>query len=235
MTSRRSAVMRKISLAAIMAALSLAAPGAGRSDDCFLALAGIHGSAPSGPFGRDTIELLGWGWGGAADSSTAAGTGAGRSPVAEIRFSKRFGAPSSVDLQKARHTGTLMAGGRLICFQVYGRGDAYLKLEFNDVRVVDLQTRHVPGQIPPSPVESVAVGFSRILMDAAPVGQDGSTGPPLLFGWNYAAGSSINRGSPMEWGRSGSQGTGGPAGVPVPVQTPAKVLPSPTSPQSIRK
>jgi len=236
--------MRKIFLLACIASIVLAAPAAGWADDCFLALAGPFGDTPGGPFGSESIALLGWSWGGAVDLHSPAGIVAGNPPVPEIRFLKRIGAPSSVNLQKARHARTLLMGGRLACYQIYGRGDAYLKLEFNDVRVLEIQTRYVPGQTPPVPIESVAIGFSRIKMDAAPIRQDGTLGPPVLFGWDYANNRLIEFSSPGTGSGSGTQGTGGTSGsgaagpAPTtvsPVLSPAKVIPPPTTPQPVKK
>jgi len=179
--------MRKFLFVACIASIALAAPGAGWPDDCFLSLAGIGGDVSIGHPPTQSFALLGWSWP-PVDQKSPAPSGAypGEKKtmvVPEVGFLKRIGAPSSVDLQKSLHSGTGIREGMLACYQSYGRGDAYLKLRFGDVRIIDMQTRYVPGQNP-TPIEEVTIGFSHIVVDAAPIRPDGSLGSYVSFGWD---------------------------------------------------
>jgi type VI secretion system secreted protein Hcp len=179
-----TSVGRTLSILAMLIALAVAAPAAAAAPECFLKLDNVPGDSADARH-RGEIELTGWTLGVASTGSMTpgSGAGAGRAEFHPLKVTQQLdrAVPPLVRLAAA---GQHVAAATLT-FRRPGREAAdYLKIALSDVLVTGVRLIET-ADAPPS--AEIVLVYGRIVIEYRPQMPDGSTGPPVVTGWDVRA------------------------------------------------
>jgi type VI secretion system secreted protein Hcp len=148
----------------------------------FLKLGGIDGESTDARH-RNEIELASFGWGAtnAGSASPGGGSGSGKVALQDFHFTTRVSAASPklfVSCASGKHIKSAVitarkSGNRQL--------ESFLRIELDDVIV---SSYHSGAKDAEEPVDSVDLGYSKIVIDYAPRNPDGSIGTIVTGGWD---------------------------------------------------
>ena len=153
-----------------------------REVDMFLKLDGVNGESQDAKY-KQSMELVGWGWGLSNTGSfhTATGGGTGKGICHDISISKLVDSASPL-LIAACMSGKHITTATLVCRKAGGAQVPYLTITLTNVLLSKYQT----SSSSESPVqqETFSLNFAEYNVSYAPQSAQGSTAGNIESGWN---------------------------------------------------
>lgn len=194
-TSRRALLSGALGLGG-MAAFASGGPAAAvpipedSSSEFFLKLDGVEGESRDKDFARQ-IEVLSWSFGTSSSVDpilTSGGAAPGKSKPTQLTFVART-SKASPKLFQLVATGKRVKQGVLTARRMGAEPVAYLEVTLQDVRVTSYQV--APGEVDGHPLDVVQVEYARLIHSHRTQSPDGSLGPAVTFGFDFAANKAI--------------------------------------------
>ena len=155
--------------------------------DAFLALDGVPGESVDAQF-PNQIELESWSWGITGAPVVAGGGGTGKATFQDLHFNKHMDKSSPVLMlacASGRHYPTATISVRKAAGD---KPQVYLKITLSDVLV---SSYNVASSSDDRPAEQLSFSYGKIKFEYTPQNADGSSGTPVVFGWDLLAGKTF--------------------------------------------
>lgn len=155
------------------------------ANDMFLKIAGIKGESADHKH-KGEIEVLAWSWGIATPLTpqSGSGSGAGKTVVHDISFSKRVDSATPILFLHAANGGFIKEVTLVV--RKTGKDQLeYIKIKLTGVRVASVKNHAVPAA--DAVMEEVTLAFEKVEYEYRSQSADGTAGPAVQFGWDVKA------------------------------------------------
>ncbi len=180
-TGKSSQTFLRYALTALVVFSSLWAMQARAALDMFLVIDGIEGESKDAQF-PDSIDLLAWSWG-LANSSSAQGSGAGKTTVQDLSFTQYIDKATPYLIMNS-FTGKHVPEAKVIVRTAGERPFVYLTITMEDVLVTSSSTGGSGGE--DRLTNNVTLNFGRVCVSYTEQDAQGRPGDIHEACWNVA-------------------------------------------------